>query len=227
MMKVVWWSFCILGLALALAGCGEKGCFVVAKDAKGIQAKAPVVWQDAYAGQVLSVAQHSSGSRVSLELKKEFAGRIHAGVVARIVHDDKISGEPFILLVGGNDASMPLLDEGAQIPEANAVAEIKNGFAAFMQWVSNTSHTSEKVGCGLLLVLLVVLRFVKKVVKLLVKLLILIVLLLVVVLANRDWSDYRTKVVSASEQCKTAQTWVSDHAESLKKAVQQVYPSQN
>ena len=210
---------------MLLAGCGDTDCYIVSRDAKGIKAKAPVVWQDAYVGAVSEVAEDPQGTKIALGIKSEFAEKIHAGVAARIVLDDKISAAPFVLLVGGNNTEMPILAGGAQIPEAAATAEIKNGFDGFIQWAKNSSHTAEKTGGGLLVILLVILRFVKKMVKMLIKLLILVVIVLTILITKQDWSAYRERFSAAFESFQSAQSWVSEHSESLKKIVQEAIPS--
>lgn len=216
-------SFCVL----LFAGCGEKGCFVVSQDAKGIQAKAPVLWQDAYVGTVSSVEVQGNGTKVSLDVKSEFADKIRAGVAARIVLDDKFGGTPFVLLVGGKDATMPPLADGAQIPEASPVAQAKEGLAGFMDWFRGSAHMGEKAGGGVLLVLCAALAFVKKVVKLIIKVLILGVLILIVFFAKNDWASYKEKISTTKEQVQSAQAWMTEHSETLKKLLQQVVPAES
>lgn len=208
-------------LAMLLVGCGDKECYVMSQDAKGIAAKAPIVWQDAYVGVVSSVAAEAGWTKVSLGLKKPFDEQIRAGVSARIVNDASISPKPFVLLVGGKDMAMPVLADGAQIPEAKATDELKDQAAGFMGWLKDSSHVGETAGGGLLLVMLIVLKFVKKMVKLLIKLLILAVVVVTVLVMRGDWKIYQARAEAALSGARELKSWTLENAGKVKSALEQ------
>lgn len=214
--------FAWLPVAMALlAGCGDKECYVVSKDAKGIVPKAPVVWQDAYVGTVSSVEAEAGWTRIALGLKKPFDEQIRAGVSARVVDDASISPQPFVLLVGGKDASMPVLTEGAQIPEAKATDELKDQAAGFMGWLKGSSHVGETAGGGLIVVLLLVLKFVKKLAKLMIKLLILAVIVVTILVARGDWKRYQARAEAAISGARELKSWTVENAGKVKSALEQ------
>lgn len=211
----------IVGAIALLSGCGDKECYVLSQDAKGIAAKAPVVWQDAYVGAVSSVEAEAGWTRVSLDMRKPFDEQIRAGVSARIVNDASISPKPFVLLIGGKDASMPVLADGVQIPEAKATDELKDQAAGFMGWLKGSSHVGETAGGGLLLVLLVVLKFVKKLVKLLIKLLILAVIVVTILVTRGDWKSYQARAEAALSGARELKSWTGENAGRIKSALEQ------
>ena len=208
-------------LAALLSGCGDKECYVMSQDAKGIVPKAPIVWQDAYVGTVSSVETEDGWTKVALDLKKPFDERIRAGVSARIVNDASISPKPFVLLIGGRDAAMPVLADGAQIPEARATDELKDQAAGFMGWLKGSSHVGETAGGGLLLVLLLVLKFVKKMVKLLIKLVILAVVVVTVLVMRGDWKSYQARADAALSGARELKSWTVENAGKVKAALEQ------
>lgn len=211
----------IVGAIALLSGCGDKECYVMSQDAKGIAPKAPVVWQDAYVGSVSSVESEAEWTRVSLDLKKPFDEQIRAGVSARIVDDASISPKPFVLLIGGKDASMPVLADGAQIPEAKPLDEMKAQASGFMGWLKGSAHTGEKAGGIALLVLLGVLKFVKKLVKLLIKLLILAVIVVTVLVTRDDWKNYQTRAEAALSGARELKNWTVENAGRIKSVLEQ------
>ena len=212
----------IVGAMALLAGCGDKECFVVTRDAHGIRKDAPVVWRDAYVGAVSAVETAAEGTRISLDVRKPFDGQIRAGVSARIVNDANIHSGPFVLLVGGRDESMPLLEGGVQIPEARTTDELKDQAAGFLGWWRGSSHLGEKAGGGILLVLLIVLRFVKRMVKLLIKLLILATIAIVVLVTRNDWKEYQQRAESALSGAREIGNWTMEHAGKVKAALDAV-----
>lgn len=208
-------------LPLLFAGCGDKECYVMSRDAKGLAPKAPIVWQDAYVGSVSSVEAESGWTRVSLGLKKPFDEQVRAGVSARIVNDASISPKPFVLLIGGKDMAMPVLADGAQIPEAKATDELKDQAAGFMGWLKGSSHVGETAGGGLLLVLLLVLKFVKKMVKLLIKLLILAVVVVTILVMRGDWKSYQARAEAALSGARELKSWTVENAGKVRAALEQ------
>lgn len=208
-------------IPLLFAGCSDKECYVMSQDAKGIAPTAPIVWQDAYVGSVSSVEAESGWVKVSLGLRKPFDEQIRAGVSARIVDDASISPKPFVLLIGGKDASMPALADGVQIPEAKATDEFKDQAAGFMGWLKGSSHVGETAGGGLLLVLLLVLKFVKKMVKLLIKLLILAVVVVTILVMRGDWKSYQARAEAALSGARELKSWTVENAGKVKSALEQ------
>lgn len=207
--------------AMLLSGCGDKECYVMSQDPKGIAPKAPIVWQDAYVGSVSYVESESGWAKVSLGLKKPFDEQIRAGVSARIVNDASLSPKPFVLLIGGKDMAMPVLADGAQIPEAKATDELKDQAAGFMGWLKGSSHVGETAGGGLLLVLLLVLKFVKKLVKLLIKLLILAVVVVTILVMRGDWKSYQARAEAALSGARELKSWTVENAGKVKSALEQ------
>ena len=208
-------------LAMLLSGCGDKECYVMSQDAKGIASRAPVVWQDAYVGTVSSVEAEAGWTKVSLDLKKPFDEQIRAGVSAQIVNDASISPKPFVLLIGGRDASMPVLADGAQIPEAKATDELKDQAAGFMGWLKGSSHVGEMTGGGLLAALIIALRFFGKMVKLLIKLLILAVVVVTILVTRGDWKSYQARAEAALSGARELKSWTVENAGKVKAAIEQ------
>lgn len=207
--------------AMLLSGCGDKECYMMSQGAKGIVPKAPIVWQDAYVGSVSSVEAESGWTKVALDLKKPFDEQIRAGVSARIVNDASISPKPFVLLIGGKDVTMPVLADGAQIPEAKATDELKDQAAGFMGWLKGSSHVGETAGGGLIVVLLLVLKFVKKLVKLLIKLLILAVVVVTILVTRGDWKSYQARAEAAISGARELKSWTVENAGKVKAALEQ------
>lgn len=211
----------IVGAIALLSGCGDKECYVMSQDAKGIASRAPVVWQDAYVGAVSSVETEAGWTKVLLDLKKPFDEQIRAGVSARIVDDASISPKPFVLLIGGKDASMPVLADGAQIPEAKPLDEMKEQASGFMGWLKGSAHAGEKAGGIALLVLLGVLKFVKRMVKLLIKLLILAVVVVTILVMRGDWKSYQARAEAALSGARELKSWTVENAGKVKAALEQ------
>lgn len=202
-------------VALLFAGCGEKQCFFVTQDAEALKEGSPVAWYDEQVGSVSAIEGIGDRAKVSIKFKKKFSGKIHAGVVGRVVNDPAISPRAFVFLVGGKDKSRPVIEAGAQIPESKQGNAVQEGFAAFVDWLKNSRAEELKVVGGVLLILLLLLKFVSKSFKFILFLGILGAIGYVCVTANVDWSNYKERFANIKETAQEAKEWVQQHGEKL------------
>ena len=205
----------VLGVAMLLAGCGEKKCFFVTQDGKSVQPGAPVVWYDAYVGKVDAVESADGGDKVSICLDKKYAEEIRDGVAGRVVNDPGISQKAFVLLVGGRDKDRPLVSAGAQIPESKPANVVSEGFSAFVDWLKNSRADELKIVGVALLILFVLLKFVSKMFKFVLFVGILCAIGYVCVSANVGWDNYREQLSSAQKTAQEAKAWLQQHGEKL------------
>ena len=209
-------------MMLLLTGCGEKTCFFVSQDGKSLQSGSPVVWYDAYVGQVESVEEVADGAKVSFRLNKKYNDEIRDGVAGRVVNDPKISPKTFVLLVGGRDKNRSLVENGAQIPESRVTNAISEGFSAFVEWFKG-SKMDELVIVGIvLLVLFVLLKFVAKLIKFAVFVAILGVIVYAYLSANIGWDNYKEQLSAAKTAAQEAGNWLQQHGGKLHEVLDSV-----
>lgn len=144
-----------------LTGCGEKECFFISRDGNGLKPGAQVMWNNEVVGKVSTVKPVEGGTQVGIAIDKKHANSIHDGVAARVVSDGSVSPQPFVLLIGGQDATRPVLVAGSQIPESrpgNVVPDAVKGVTSFFKWLRD-SRPGMLTGIIVILVLLVVMLF--------------------------------------------------------------------
>ena len=207
--------FVLAAAAMLLAGCGEKKCYFVSQDGKELKEGAPVVWYDAYVGKVAGLDETTDGTKVSVKLNKKFAEEIRDGVAGRVVNDQQISPNAFVLLVGGRDKSRPAVDNGSQIPESRPGNAVSEGFSAFVEWLKNSRADELKIVGAALLIFFVLLKFVSKMFKFVLFVGIICAIGYVCVTANIGWSDYKERLSNVKETAQEAKAWLQQHGEKL------------
>lgn len=210
-------------MMLLLTGCGEKKCFFVTQDSKGLKTGANVVWvsgglarEEAIVGKVAALEEVDGGVKVSITFVKKYKNLIHDGVAGRVVVDEK-SNPPKVgvLLTGGKDENRPLMEDGDQIPESKESSVTKEGFSAFVEWI-RTSRTLElQIVCTVLLIILVLLKFVSKRFKFILFLGLLCAAGYVYTTVKNDWSSYKERFSNVKSATQEAKAWLLQHGEKL------------
>ncbi|MBQ3288741.1 MAG: hypothetical protein IJH50_04955 [Kiritimatiellae bacterium] len=210
-------------MALLLAGCGEKQCFFVTQDSKGLKTGANVIWvsdallrEPVIVGKVAALEEVDGGTKVSIKFAKKYKSLIHDGVAGCVVVDEKSAPHRVgVLLAGGKDESRPLLEDGDQIPESRDGGAAKEGFAAFVEWI-RTSRTLElQLVCTTLLIILVLLKFVSRRFKLILFLGLLCAVGYVYSTVKNDWSSYKARFSNVKSATQEAKSWILQHGEKL------------
>ena len=200
---------------LLLSGCGEKECFFISQEGKVLEEGAPVVWYDAYVGQVKSLEQGSDGTKITISFNKKYNEEIRDGVAGRVVNDTSISPKAFVLLVGGKDKERSVVAHGAQIPESKPAGVVGDGLLAFIEWLKNC-HGNELIIVGaIILVLFIVIKFVGKFIKFLLFVGIILAIGYVCFSAKIDWSNYQDTLANVKVTAQEAKTWLQENGEKL------------
>ena len=103
---------------LLLAGCGEKKCFFVTQDGKGVNEGAIVVWGQEVVGKVDALVEVDGGTKIAIKFAKKYQNLIHDGVLGRVEPDESLPLKFKIVLIDGRDENRPILKDGDQIPES-------------------------------------------------------------------------------------------------------------
>ena len=195
MKKKIYEVLSIFAIAiLLLTGC-KKQSYVSVSDSRGIEEGAPVIWYegDAYVGKVSKVKAAEGNYLLYIEFQKNYEKTIRSGVRACPLVEPKISPKPILLLVGGKDANMPLLEPGSQIPEIslNELQGMKQ--MNFWEWFG-----SAKMGLTIALAVLVlvlgiicILRIVAKLIKFGLVLAIIAIVVFYCLNLSGDWAQYK------------------------------------
>ena len=210
-------------MMLLLTGCGEKRCFFVTQDSKGLKAGANVIWvsgglvrEEAIVGKVAAVETEDGETKVFIKFVKKYKNLIHDGVAGCVVVDEKSTPpRAGVLLTGGKDEIRPLVEDGDQIPESKESNVAKEGFAAFVEWI-RTSRTLElQLLCTALLIVLVLLKFVSRRFKFILFLGLLCAIGYVYATVKDDWSNYKERFSNVKTATKEAKAWILQHGEKL------------
>ena len=213
----------VAAMATLVVGCGEKQCFFVTQNSKGLKTGANVVWvsgglarEATIVGKVASLEEVDGGTKVSIRFTKKYKSLIHDGVAGCIVMDEKSTPPKVgVLLTGGKDESRPLLEDGDQIPESRDGGAAKEGFAAFVEWI-RTSRTLElQLVCTTLLIILVLLKFVSKRFKFILFIGLLCAVGYVYSTVKNDWSSYKERFSNVKSATQEAKSWILQHGEKL------------
>jgi len=114
-------SFCLLPVAVLLfAGCSSDNSdfHTEVGDTRGVTLQSPVVHYDVVVGRVGKVTAAETGFRLDVMLDKPFRNTLRADASACPSPAGLVMDEAALEIVGGNDASLPLLKKGTLIPEA-------------------------------------------------------------------------------------------------------------
>lgn len=104
-------------VTLLLAGCGEKKCFFVTQDCKGVNEDTTVVWEKEVVGKVDALVEVDGGTKIAIKFTKKYQNLIHDGVLGRVESDESLPLKSKIVLIGGKDEDRPIIKDGDQIPE--------------------------------------------------------------------------------------------------------------
>jgi hypothetical protein len=196
------------GLFLLLSGCGfsRYDFHVSVSDARGLSKGSPVVWQDTYVGEVSDIKQEGGAVRLEVTLQKTYRKTIRSGVKACPILDKKITDKPILFLIGGRDATLPLLAKGSQIPEASL--KETTAMTSFWGWIGGSSRGKLlAIGCAVAVIIgVIALKFLAG----LLKIAILVGAILLVVFSSKSlrdsWETYKASWNSAE-----VKQWISDH----------------
>ncbi len=217
----------VLGLAAAmmllLTGCGEKKCFFVTQDSKGLKVGANVIWvsgglarEEAIVGKVAALEAEDDGTKVFIKFVKKYKNLIHDGVAGCVVVDEKSTPpKAGVLLTGGKDETRPLLEDGDQIPESKDDGAAKDVFSAFVEWLRTSRAIELQIVCTSLVIILVLLKFVSKRFKFILFLGLLCGIGYVYVTVKNDWSSYKERFSNVKTATQEAKAWILQHGEKL------------
>ena len=205
-----------VALFLLLTGCNRQS-YVSVGDSRVIAKDAPVIWYegDAYVGKVAKVKQTDGRYQIYIDFQKSYEKSIHAGVRACPLVEPKISHQPILLLVGGKDDTMPLLEPGSQIPEITLEELQRMKQLNFWEWFGKAKMNSTLVLAGLILVLCVVclLKIVAKLLKFAILVAILVLVASYVFDLSGDWKQYQEQASQYVKGIKLeeVQEWMQKH----------------
>ena len=120
-----------------------------------------------------------------------------------------------VLLTGGKDESRPLVEDGDQIPESKENGTVKEGFAAFVEWIRTSRPLELQIVCTTLFIILVLLKFVSKRFKFILFVGLLCAIGYVYITVKHDWSSYQERFSSAKGAAQEAKAWLLQHGEKL------------
>ena len=200
----------VAAVAMLLAGCGEKKCFFVTRDSRGLKAGANVIWvsggllrEEAIVGKVVALETEEDGTKVFIKFVKKYKNLIHDGVAG------------CVLLTGGKDESRPLVEDGDQIPESKEDSVTRDAFSAFVEWLRTSRALELNIVGTALLIILVLLKFVSKRFKFILFLGLLCGIGYVYITVKNDWSSYKERFSNVKTATQEAKTWLLQHGEKL------------
>ena len=216
---------CFLAVAalLFLAGCGgaDSDFYVVAKDARGVAAGAPVIWQVKKVGKVKQVQTVAGGVRIDAVLDEPFRGTVRVGAKACPLPVSSSLSTPALYLVGGSDVSMPALARGAAVPEASLVETGSGHAAGFLSWLGSSGQGMRAL--VLIVAGLVVFFIAWKLLKGLVKVVLFAAAIALVAFAvwgvKNGWDVQRFSSIVTGD----VKTWVEEHKQWLTEHAQQIF----
>ena len=214
---------CVAAVAMLLAGCGEKKCFFVTRDSRGLKAGANVIWvsggllrEEAIVGKVVALETEEDGTKVFIKFVKKYKNLIHDGVAGCVVVDEKSTPPKVgVLLTGGKDESRPLVEDGDQIPESKEDSVTRDAFSAFVEWLRTSRALELNIVGTALLIILVLLKFVSKRFKFILFLGLLCGIGYVYITVKNDWSSYKERFSNVKTATQEAKTWLLQHGEKL------------
>ena len=208
-------------MLLLLTGCGKQS-YVSVSDSRGIQEGAPVIWYegDAFVGKVSKVKAVDDHFQIFIEFQKNFEKSIRFGVRACPLQDPKISNQPILLLVGGKDASMPILEPGSQIPEISLSELQRMKQLNFWEWFSGAKMGLTIALAALIVILFIIclLKIVAKLVKIAIYLAIIGIVVFYILNLTGDWENYKEEASKYVKEIKVEeiQDWLQKNYSNLK-----------
>lgn len=206
---------------LLLTGCAKQS-YVSVSDSRGIAEGAPVIWYegDAYVGKVSKVKEADGRFLIYIEFQKNSEKTIRSGVRACPLLEPKISNLPILLLVGGKDASMPVLEPGSQIPEISLDELQRMKQMNFWEWFGGAKMGLTIALAALVLVLsfICLLKVVAKLVKFGLFLAIIAIVVFYFLNLTGDWNQYKDQASKYVKEIKIEeiQDWLQKHYSDLK-----------
>ena len=203
-------------MSLFLTGCGKQS-FVSVSDTRGLEEGAPVVWYEgnAYVGKVSKIKEAEGNHLIYIEFQKNFEKAIRADVKACPLLEPKYSPKPILLLVGGKDTTMPILEPGSQIPEISLSELQPKEQMNFWKWFGSAKKDSTIALAVLILVLCVicVLKIVAKLIKFVLVLAIIAIVVSYSLNLSGDWKQYKGQTSKYIKEIKIEeiQDWLQKH----------------
>lgn len=198
---------------LFLIGC-KKQSFVSVSDSRGIEEGAPVVWYEgnAYVGKVSEIKAGEGNYLIYIDFQENYEKAIHSGVKACPMIEPKFSQKPILLLVGGKDANMPILEPGSQIPEI-ALSEVQRTEQMnFWEWFGSSKKdlTIALVVLIFVLGIISILKFVAKIIKFGIVLAIIAIVVFYYFNLSGDWKQYKDQTSNYVKEIKVEeiQDWL-------------------
>ena len=181
-------------MLLFLAGCSKQS-YVSVSDPRGIEEGAPVIWYegDAYVGKVSKVKEADGHFQIFIDFQKSYEKSIHAGVKACPLVEPKISNQPILLLVGGKDTTMPILEPGSMIPEISLDELQRMKRPNFWEWFGRAKMGITLFFAALILIMffLCLLKVVAKLVKCGLFVAIIVIVAFYLFNLSGDWKQYQ------------------------------------
>ena len=118
MTKRIFTTLLLAGLILA-GGCARHDFSTEVGDPRGVAELSPVMHYEIRVGTISKVRPTESGVRMDIKLDKQFKETFRSDLKACPIKAGKKTGVPTLVLIGGRDATMPLLKRGTMIPEAS------------------------------------------------------------------------------------------------------------
>ena len=214
-------------MVLLLTGC-EKQSYVSVSDTRGIEEGAPVIWyeDDAFVGTVSEVKEIDGQYLIYIEFQENYEESIRSDVKACPLLEPKISDKPILLLVGGKDDTMPLLESGSQIPEISLTEFQRVKLLNFGEWFNAAKMRITLVLIAFMLIFsfICILKIVAKIIKLGLSLAVIAILAIYIFNLSRDWEQYKKQASSYVKEIKNEeiQEWLQKRYFRLKENIPEV-----
>ena len=209
---------------LFFVGCSKQS-YVSVSDFRGIAEGAPVIWYegDAYVGKVSKVKEADGRFHIYIEFQKSYEKAIHSGVRACPLVEPKISNQPILLLVGGKDATMPVLEPGSQIPEISLDELQRMKQLNFWEWFGGAKMGLTLVLAAVVVVLCIIclLKVVVKLVKFGLFLAIVAIVVFYFLNLTGDWNKYKEDASKHVKEIKIEEIkdWLQKRYSGLKESI--------
>ena len=184
-----------------LPGCqkSQPDHYVQVKNAKGILPDAKVIGKGMEIGSVTDVQPFQGRIRVDFELFSKYHESLRQGVKAAVIKDYNDPSQPTLRLLGGDDATCPVLEKYQEIPEASFF-DVMSGDTIW-EWLW-TSHAKWMLTiCVIILTLMIAfVRLIKSSIRFVFFVLLMGVIAWSGYVVHKEWKTYKSAPAANSTE---------------------------
>ena len=208
----IWIPFLTVAVSI-FAGCSRSDFSAEVRDTRGVAENAPVIFRDMRVGYVGKVVPTETGFRLEVTLEKPYRDMMRADLRACPLPEGykslwgDVVREPTLVLIGGVNTSLPLLERGAVVSEVTLrEVETKTWLTKLL---GNLTHV--RIWISLCVGILIIFRFMIKIAKGVVKLAVAAVLIAALLYGayriKADWLPEWIPMVLSEE----VKNWLHDN----------------